>query len=254
MYIIFILLIVTNGLVADEPQSKIQGLKLCKRNEEFLNTCIQSSIESIKPHLAKGYPADKLPPFEPYRMDVFEISNDDFNERERFMEISISGLTNYNISQFNMSSRDLEQMNFVAYFPRITMSAIYDTNSRSTDTPTENSRQPMIGEFNGVRAVIRIDNERIIKIPKIGTTVTYLRVKTVLVKLSIQHFVTYVGDQKKNYRIAETINNIVFRRWRARIDEIMFHIERHASKLIKDAASSIFDDFSMFLLLPTHHP
>ncbi|XP_014471428.1 PREDICTED: uncharacterized protein LOC106742730 [Dinoponera quadriceps] len=239
MRVILAFFFITSSLASEHynnPLSKKPELRICRSFSPFLNACVKKSIESVWHHLAKGCSDDNLLSFEPYKMDIFEVSNDLFNEKERFTEISITGLTKYKISEIEVSPT-LEQIKFVAFFPIITMSAVYDINTRDEGR----NKEPMSGIFSNVKAIIHMNNkyhEFLSTFAEVAEK--YLIVRNVSVKLSVDKSVTYVGDQRKNYGIAEIINNIVFGRWKARMDQIKSKIEENASEVIKNAVNSIF--------------
>lgn len=78
-------------------------LKPCHRNNQ-LNDCIKKTMLELKPELAKGIPAMKIPPLHPLHLPKLDTSHD--NIELVFINYNIEPMEDYTIKNVQM---DLEK-------------------------------------------------------------------------------------------------------------------------------------------------
>ncbi|GJQ84885.1 hypothetical protein Trydic_g502 [Trypoxylus dichotomus] len=89
-------------------------LKLCHRSDPQLSQCIKSSVEDLRPHLAKGIPALKISPFHPLLISRLDINTNDV--KLYYSNFSLGPMEEFVINDMN-ADFDKCQISFDISYP-----------------------------------------------------------------------------------------------------------------------------------------
>ncbi|XP_032681342.1 uncharacterized protein LOC116848888 [Odontomachus brunneus] len=177
----------------------------CSRTDPKLDTCLQNTLNHIRPYLVNGIPELDLPSIEPLVIPELKIENGQGPVRIRalFNNITAIGPGNYSINKIrvNMSSYRLD---IHVSFPKIELQGLYDINGNVLLFPIQ-SHGEFWALFGDVVAIARAQGE-----VEIRDGVRYMKVVKLLVDFKLNRIRFRVMDhQNGNNVIGQAMNQFL---------------------------------------------
>ncbi|XP_022191316.2 protein takeout-like [Nilaparvata lugens] len=221
----------------------------CKRNDVQLGSCLQRTVEKLRPHLKTGIPDLQLPPYDPLFLPLVTLSEQSPGKAVRFTA-TFTDLYAYGAhkSLLKQISVDLKKPSLRTriVFPKLRIVANYVIDGQVLIVPIRGEGKANCNLTN-VDADIVMNGRYLQKMKK-----QHFNVQESNVTLSIGGAQLYFGNLfNGNKELGDATNVFINKNWKEIIDEIKPVIEDSVASLVKSFISPIFDNFSIDQLLTT---
>ncbi|XP_066907545.1 circadian clock-controlled protein daywake [Halyomorpha halys] len=110
-------------------------VEVCKRTDPNLQTCIQKSIENLRPRLIEGMPEMKVPPIEPLIIDE-PIANEGTGLKVVTKNLKAWGGSNYTLKNLDIDPLK-PKFNFHLNIPHLKVEGVFDVDGKIIMIPVK---------------------------------------------------------------------------------------------------------------------
>jgi len=211
-------------------------IKQCARDDPKLIDCFRSSLEHLKPYLARGIPEIELPSVEPFKMDALALQLTDGPQGYKITlkNMEVFGASNFQVKSMTLSENG-EPFKARIIMPKLKIEAKYTSSGVLLIIPASGS-----GEFHAVFEGATADlTGKVSTHPKSGGT--YLHVDSLGIVLDVKKVNMSISRAFNNNRILLEATNLFLR------DNGMVVLEAMQNQLQKKLASEFGKLANQFL-------
>ncbi|KAF7282494.1 hypothetical protein GWI33_002598 [Rhynchophorus ferrugineus] len=218
-------------------------LRVCKRNEPNLSSCIVDSIENLRPYLITGVPEYNIPSIEPLIMENL-LADETPNLKITVTNASAWGCSDFIIKNLSASS-SFHEVNVDIDIPKLRIRSHYGVNGKILVLPIKGSGD-LEANISDIRANAKFKTELY---EKDGTT--YLRHKHIKLKVLTGNGNVRLEDIVNGDTVLlKLINDIINKNLEPFLEQLMPLIERALEKVFLRIANGIIDTFTYDQLFP----
>ncbi|XP_014245486.1 protein takeout-like [Cimex lectularius] len=232
--------------LATRGKNKIPSyIKICSRSDPYLNECVKSSVEAIKPYLGEGIPELMIPKCNPLKLED-DINVELFTE-PNFIRVTYSDVQIMGATDFKLTSVDLDLMTNVFKvgidLPKLETIGNLDIKGKVSSLPIA-GQGPSHGNYTDVHADAILVCENIIQNNEI-----YLNVKDISVKISMGY--VHLNLQKVFAgEFGKFMDEFLGKNSETIAEEIIPLLEKSIGAMFQKLSNRIFNKFPLDELLP----
>ncbi|XP_015173318.1 PREDICTED: protein takeout-like [Polistes dominula] len=223
-------------------------LKICHRNDPYLNRCIKESVEQLKPYLNTGIPELNIPPCEPLYIDRVDLNQTDGSIfiNSYFTDIKIFNSFNSNIKQLKYDV-EKNQLKIKQFVPHFEMLSNYNINGKIMMLPISGVGSASFNLTN-VDYTLMIQFEPYHE-PK--TNQKHFRVKNSNIDYNIRNLQVHLDNLFNGDDMLEkAMNTFLNNNWKLIVDEVKPTLEETILNINNNIIDKIFTIYPIDTLLP----
>ncbi|KAI9580864.1 protein takeout [Glossina fuscipes] len=197
---------IIKNLVVAQTNEIPEYVKQCRRDDPKLTECFISSLEHLKPYLAKGIPEIELPSVEPFKMDTLSLQ---LTDGPQGYKITLKNMDVFGSSEFQVKSMKIsengEPFKARIVIPKLRIDAKYTSSGVLIIIPASGG-----GDFHAVLDGVICDLSG-----KVSTSQrdgkTYLHVDSLNLHLDIKNADLKIANAFRNNRVLLEATNLFLR-------------------------------------------
>ncbi|XP_044743556.1 uncharacterized protein LOC123305792 [Chrysoperla carnea] len=209
----------------------------CKRSDPNLNQCSTVLLNKLRPEIEKGIPSIKLPPIDPFKLNVVNIDKalEGIKITGKFTDIVAAGGSKFIVEEVNLNPKTLDGKVKIK-IPELKLSGGYDLNGKLLQIPL-NIKGKMTGNFNGIDAVVDLKSNEIDDkgVKRLKLTQITSKIKVGGGKLNL------VESNAKNQQAADIAMNFFNENSAEVLQSVAPIIDETASQIIKSILSEMLE-------------
>lgn len=185
-----VVLLVVAVTFSSATQFASQLRKCSVDNKERLNTCLNQTLNDLRPFLSTGIPELSLPPLEPMYIKTIEFRQGDgpVTIQSTFNEVTVTGLSNFTTNYIN-ADPVRQELTVALYVPEMKVTGLYTLDGQVFLFPARGSGE-FWANFRGVDA--QGTSQLTIEASPDGTE--RLRVSNTNIDFTIEHLKIHLND------------------------------------------------------------
>ncbi|XP_023933783.2 circadian clock-controlled protein daywake [Bicyclus anynana] len=220
-------------------------IKICKRDQTTIASCVRNSIENLRPNLIAGIPELNVPSLEPFYIpEIVAVSGDLIPLKASGKDVKVSGAGNFSIKSISVDLDTLTIRGRVR-FPRLHLDGRYNLD-------TQILILPLRGEGNLVADAVRCDAEILLKsrlVQRDGAE--YLDFTSLNVDIAIKDYrIRLDGLFNGNKALGDATNEAINQNRVEFLKTMLPYLEKTVAKIFLDTANKIVAPIPFDELLP----
>ncbi|KAL4142457.1 hypothetical protein QTP88_004912 [Uroleucon formosanum] len=229
--------------VTSAPTSKKQiAFNLCKKSDPNLDKCLKTSIQSVIPELAEGYPKLRIPAIEPFELPSLEIEHGKGSSKAvsidlKLKDVKIMGFTSAVIDALKVDVDNFKGTGKFGFTKPLEITGQYTVNGKVLVLPITG---------NGPCSIVL--HEPVLELEEISGTPfekngkTFVQVKNVnlkvksVKKLNIKLENLFNG----NKQLGDSMNSILNQNWEVLLEELKPAFEEAIGAISQDIVNKVF--------------
>ncbi|XP_045761243.1 circadian clock-controlled protein daywake-like [Maniola jurtina] len=239
--ILVLLSVISGGLLAQIPEY----IKICKRDQNTIASCVLNSIESLRPQLISGIPELNVPSLEPFYIpEIVAVSGDLVPLKASGKDVKVSGAGNFSIKSISVDLNTLTIRGRVR-FPRLHLDGRYNLD-------TQILILPLRGEGNLVADAVKCEADILLRsrlVMRDGKE--YLEFTSLKVDIGIRDYrIRLEGLFNGNKALGDATNEAIHQNRGEFLKTMLPYLEKTVSKILLDTANKIVAPIPFDELLP----
>ncbi|XP_034840919.1 circadian clock-controlled protein daywake-like [Maniola hyperantus] len=239
--ILVLLSVITGGLLAQIPEY----IKICRRDQSTVASCVRNSIESLRPQLISGIPELNVPSLEPFYIpEIIAVSGDLVPLKASGKDVKVSGAGNFSIKSISVDLDTLTIRGRVR-FPRLHLDGRYNLD-------TQILILPLRGEGNLVANAVKCEADILLRsrlVMRDGKQ--YLEFTSLKVDIGIKDYrIRLEGLFNGNKALGDATNEAIHQNRVEFLKTMLPYLEKTVSKILLDTANKIVAPIPFDELLP----
>lgn len=229
------LAVVASINAAPTPKKQI-SFNLCKKSDPNLDKCLKSSIQSVIPDLAEGYPKLRIPAIEPFELPSLEIEHGKGSSKAvsidlKLKDVKIMGLTSTVIDSLKIDVDNFKTSGKISFTKPLEITGQYTVNGKVLVLPITGNGPCSIVLHEPVLELEEMSGTPFEKNGKTFVQIKKVNLKVASVKqLSVKLENLFNG----NKQLGDSMNSILNQNWEVLLEELKPAFEEAVGAIAQD--------------------
>ncbi|KAL5240746.1 hypothetical protein ACI65C_008157 [Semiaphis heraclei] len=236
-----VLAVVASVIAAPTPKKQI-SFNLCKKSDPNLDKCLKTSIQSVIPDLAEGYPKLRIPAIEPFELPSLEIEHGKGSSKAvsidlKLKDVKIMGLTSTVIDSLKVDVDNFKTSGKISFTKPLEITGQYTVNGKVLVLPITG---------NGPCSIVL--NEPVLELEEMSGTPfekngkTFVQIKKVNLKVaSVKNLKVNLENLfNGNKQLGDSMNSILNQNWEVLLEELKPAFEEAIGAISQDIVNKVF--------------
>ncbi|CAI6366632.1 unnamed protein product [Macrosiphum euphorbiae] len=235
------LAVVASVTAAPTPKKQI-AFNLCKKSDPNLDRCLRSSIQSVIPDLAEGYPKLRIPALEPFELPSLEIEHGKGSSKAvsidlKLKDVKIMGFTSAVVDALKVDVDNFKTSGKISFTKPLEITGQYTVNGKVLVLPITGNGPCSIVLHEPVLELEEMSGTPFEKNGKTFVQIKKVNVKVASVKkLNVKLENLFNG----NKQLGDSMNSILNQNWEVLLEELKPAFEEAIGAISQDIVNKVF--------------
>ncbi|KAE9534844.1 hypothetical protein AGLY_008136 [Aphis glycines] len=235
------LAVVASVTAAPTPKKQL-SFNLCKKSDPNLEKCLKTSIQSVIPDLAEGYPKLRIPAIEPFELPSLEIEHGKGSSKAvsidlKLKDVKIMGLTSTVIDSLKVDVDNYKMSGKISFTKPLEITGQYTVNGKVLVLPITGNGPCTLVLHDPVLDVKEVSGTPFEKNGKTFVQIKKVDLKVASVKkLNVKLENLFNG----NKQLGDSMNSILNENWEVLLDELKPAFEEAIGAIAQDIINKVF--------------